>query len=127
MSMYGEEFTEERSHAYPLSAFPLTSDEAYTQAKAQLCAMSPLWCNATKTQIWQHICKDDCTVFVGDNPLRLAICETSTCPAPGTGPGEGMNTTLILGVVALVAVGAVALTIASKGTKKKVLVAKTRG
>lgn len=128
MSMYGEEFTEERSHAYPLSAFPLTSDEAYVQAKAQLCALSPgsVWCTATNAQLWQKICKDDCSIFVGSNPIRLAICETSTCPAPGTGPSEGMNTTLILGVAALIAVGAVALTIASKGTKKKVLVAKIR-
>jgi len=129
MSMYGEEFTEERGHAYPLSAYPLTADEAYTEAQRQLCALSPLWCDATNAQIKQHICYDDCSLFVGNDPLRLAICGTYQCPVtapPPPAPGEGINTTLILGVAALVAVGAVALVIASKGTKKKVLVAKAR-
>ena len=127
MSMYGEQFTEERGRSYPLSAFPLTTDEAYTEAQRQLCALSPIWCgpSITHAQLWQKICKDDCTIFTGNDPNRLAICGTLTCPAPGTAPSE-MNTTLILGVAALIAVGAVALTIASKGTKKKVLVAKAR-
>jgi len=109
-----------------LTAYPLTSDEAYAQAKAQLCALSPAWCNATKDQLWQHICKDDCTIFVGSDPIRLAICGTSTCPAPGTGPSEGIGTTLIIGLAGLAVVGVVALAIASSGTKKKVLVAKVR-
>jgi len=126
MSMYGEEFDEERSHVYPLSAFPLTASEAYVEARRQLCALSPLWCDptySTNARLKQHICYEDCTIFTGNDPNRLAICDTYECPAP---TGEGMNTTLILGVVGLIAVGAVALTIASKGTKKKVLVAKVR-
>ncbi len=127
MSMYSEEITEERgNHSYPLTAYPLTSDQAYAQAKAQLCALDPRWCQATNSQLWQHICKDDCSVFVGDDPIRVAICGTSQCPAPGTGPSEGMSTTLIIGLAGLALVGVVALAIASSGTKKKVLVAKVR-
>lgn len=127
MSMYGEEIAEERSnHFYPLSAYPLTADEAYAEAKRQLCALSPLWCNATNAQLWQKICKDDCTIFTGNDPNRLAICKTLTCPVPGAGPGGGMSTTLIIGLAGLALVGLVALAIASGGTKKKILVARVK-
>lgn len=127
--MYLYEEVYERGLA-PL-ARPLTYSEALAQARSEMCALYGYWCTASDQEIVQQICKLDCTIFPEPSAVRYALCGTYQCPAPdvpppnGNGPApEGDNTTMILALAGLAVVGAVALSVATRG-KKTVLIARS--
>lgn len=123
--MYPEETYEPKSTL--IRVYPLTSEEAYQQAREWMCSQSPVWCDATDAQIRYHLCytEDGCTIFVGEDPVRLAICGSSECPV--SEPPPGGNNTLLIALAGLAVVGVVAVAIASKGKKKKVVVVRRGG
>jgi len=131
---------------YPVPCYPDCRPDARgdyasacAAAKSTLCQLSggdPQWCNASCPTIQTKVCTD-CTVFVGNDPIRLALCCTANCPAPQAqwadpvtgqcgstppGGGGGDNTSLIIGLVGIAAVAGVAIAIAQSSRKKKVLV-----
>lgn len=94
---------------------------ACRQARQILAAMDPVWAGASCSQITAHIAQN-CDIFVGNDPIRVALTGTAECPV--TPPGGG-NNMLVVALVGLGVVGAVAALIASKSTKK-VLIARVR-
>ncbi|MDA8186844.1 MAG: hypothetical protein M0T85_01715 [Dehalococcoidales bacterium] len=60
----------------------------YDDIRRILGSMDGSWNHATDAQIYEKVCKQDCTLFVGSDPLRVALCGTATCPAPAKGSGD---------------------------------------
>lgn len=54
-------------------------------AKDTLCRMSGTWCNASCQQVEDHVCRQDCTLFVND-PIRQGLCGTLQCSPPPPPP-----------------------------------------
>ena len=95
--MYNQEYYEApqgptvRPRACP-SCLPdaraLSFEQACERARWEMCWVSKgvlKWCDPsylTCEQVQQHICADDCSVFVGDHPTRMSLCCSPTCPAP---------------------------------------------
>lgn len=100
----------------------LTFEEACNVARDWMCTQDQSWCTASCDAIANHIAQD-CTIFVGADPVRIALTGTDQCPVPGTGGGG--NTGLALALVGLGLVGGLAAVIASQG-RKKILVARVR-
>jgi hypothetical protein len=122
--MYNQE-TYEPTVKSPILIRALTSEEAYQQAREWMCSQSPIWCDATDSQIRYHLCytEEGCTIFVGEDPVRLAICGSSECPVSEPAPPvPGGSNTLLIALGGLAVVGVVAVAIASQGKKKKVVV-----
>lgn len=64
----------------PSTVNPNTS--ACSTARQRLVAMAPGWQTATCEQIQRHICCDDATIFVGNDPIRIGLCGSGTFPSP---------------------------------------------
>jgi len=78
MSMYADPGMIHESVSVRPMAMGLTCQEAIAQARIQLCALG--WgCSASDVQIVDKI-RSDCTLFVGNDPIRLAIFGTAQCP-----------------------------------------------
>lgn len=108
------------------AAYGLTEAEACAQARAWMCGQAEFWCTATCEQIKRNVCCES-PIFVGEDPVRLALCGTSAFPAPlcgggGNGGGGGADNTMII-LAAIVGVGAVAALVATQA-KKKVVIAR---
>ena len=89
------------------------------------------WYHASDSEIQQHICAVDSTLYPEPSAVRSTLCGSFAFPAPQPWPctggnggnGGAANNTLILGLAGIAVVGVAALAIASRG-KKKVLVAR---
>lgn len=51
-------------------------------ARDALCALDSSWCGANQQQVFQHVCFDDCTIFLNSS-IRQNLCGTLQCPIPG--------------------------------------------
>lgn len=100
------------------AAYPQAADYC-AQARNALTPFDPKWASASCADLWQHVCKDDCSIFVGVSETRQGLCGTMQCPAPGSNPygggGSGGAVLLILGL----AVAAGAGILLAQSSKKK--------
>ncbi len=123
------------AQAYPQlvpSAYPdaraLDYNTACSDARAALVALGCSTCGTmTCAQLAAKIA-NDCTIFVGNDPIRCAMSPGScgsVCTGGSTPPGGGDNTMLILGLAGIAAIGVIGAVMISKSGQKKILVAKT--
>ncbi|TAK33511.1 MAG: hypothetical protein EPO21_13120 [Chloroflexota bacterium] len=90
----------------------MTRDEACAEARSILAGMDGSWASASCEALAAHVCSNS-TLFVGNDPRRVALCGGATTPTPvrATGPrpttglnlgGIDQNTLLIFGGALLI-------------------------